>query len=158
MVPEHLLGQWGGADEETPMEGDDYERACNVDGYCGVIELANGEAFVVADEPNPATWVPHDSGGKIVRWMAADREEDLLDLAQNIEDRGEPRETVDFDAAASRLALFDSAYAGTDAIEAEIVDVLWIELESGRYRIDTYHEETEDTWIAVHDFRRILET
>ncbi len=72
LVPGEYLPFWGGIDPPTDGRqivahfrygGDDapatdYDRACDVDDYLGVIEVGSGCGVVLGDEPLPTAIVP----------------------------------------------------------------------------------------------------
>jgi hypothetical protein len=81
VLPRALLAAWRGTDDPLPGEAieatfrwnpggvaTDYDRACDVRDYAGVIAVGSGEALVLADEPLPTTWLPGHRGGVFVRW------------------------------------------------------------------------------------------
>lgn len=71
VVPEQELAVWRGADE------DDYGRACDVDGYIGLVRVGGSDALVLGDDPASTAYLP--AHGAFVRWCAADSEADVLD-------------------------------------------------------------------------------
>jgi hypothetical protein len=62
----------------------DYDRACDVDDYLGVIAVGNSNGIVLGDEPLMTTWLPLKDSGLLVRWVYADNEEALLAAAHRI--------------------------------------------------------------------------
>jgi len=81
VLPCSLLSAWRGTDDPSPGEkveatfrwnpagvATDYDRACDVSDFAGVIPVGSGEALVLADEPLPTTWLPAGDGGSLARW------------------------------------------------------------------------------------------
>ncbi|MCQ8773070.1 Imm21 family immunity protein [Streptomyces telluris] len=62
-VPVSLLAEWGGCsenwgEESSPVE--DYDRACAVEGWAGLLDVGRrgGQALVLADEPATSRYLP----------------------------------------------------------------------------------------------------
>ena len=75
-LPVAHLAKWQGTEAaaaQDPSDADaptsDYERACAVADYTGVIPVGSGEGLVLGDEPNDTTWVALARGGILVRWV-----------------------------------------------------------------------------------------
>lgn len=62
VVPVSALEHWAGCSESWGEEGvhDDYDRACDVEGYAGVLNVGTGgaQALVLADNPATSCFVP----------------------------------------------------------------------------------------------------
>ncbi|MFF5447236.1 Imm21 family immunity protein [Streptomyces sp. NPDC012888] len=74
-VPERVLTSWRGCDFESATGDDDYGRACEVEGYLGVIPVGPEQALVLG-EPWSTTYVPEH--GCFVSWIGAESEAALL--------------------------------------------------------------------------------
>ncbi|ALP00027.1 hypothetical protein SHL15_9108 [Streptomyces hygroscopicus subsp. limoneus] len=79
VVPESSVRAWGGCTEDGSVLGDadgrdDYDRACEVEDWAGVIAVGVGAvtALVLADEPAKTCFLPEKL--LFVRWLAADSE------------------------------------------------------------------------------------
>jgi hypothetical protein len=59
LLPESLLPSWRGVphDADGVVSGD-YGRACAVEGYAGVIPVADGVGLVLGGMLMPSTWAP----------------------------------------------------------------------------------------------------
>jgi hypothetical protein len=51
LIPESACHLWGGAPRTYPDEEGDYGRACDVDGYVGLIDVGAAQALVLGDMP-----------------------------------------------------------------------------------------------------------
>ncbi|HEU4753111.1 MAG TPA: Imm21 family immunity protein [Armatimonadota bacterium] len=110
----------------------DYDRACDVEEYVGVIRVEDVDALVLGEEPLPTAWIelPGRDGGVLVRWVFAEdnlRSEDLPGLDQLHWEPG-----VEWMVTSSPQMLFDSATPGellerTNSVERN--------LRPGRYAV-----------------------
>ena len=146
LLPTSLLAHWTGTD--VPRDGrvvrahfrwnpdaagaSDYDRACDVRGYVGVLPVGGGWGLVVGDEPNPVCWLPTADGGTLARWVAADDDASVeRALARIPEDLAwEPQ--GDFMVATSPSVLFDSAEPGEESFGPRRT----IELRPGSYDVE----------------------
>ena len=102
----------------------DYDRACDVDGYTGVIPVGHGEGLVLGDIPASTTWLPRSFGGILARWEYADSETqmnavlDVLPESLGWVDQGL------FTVISSPLLLFNSAEPGAEMVSARLPIVL----------------------------------
>ncbi|MGW5559559.1 Imm21 family immunity protein [Micromonospora sp. NPDC003944] len=131
VVPTSALGEWRGASVDDDDSWGDYERACRVDGYVGVLEVGADQALVLADEPAPTTYLPERR--VFVRWLYAPSEAEVVRLI--------PRalEIADWEDAGTWTTsgpaeLFDSGYTG-DGLEH--ATHLAVDLPRGTYLIRT---------------------
>src|SRR5438128_2525114 len=76
VLPARHLAAWGGC--VRPRSATDYDRACGVYGYQGVIPAGAGEALVIGDMP--LLTAPCRLAGirYLVRWLYAPSEAELL--------------------------------------------------------------------------------
>ncbi|MET8261772.1 Imm21 family immunity protein [Micromonospora sp. NPDC005205] len=131
VVPTTALGQWKGASDDDDDSWGDYDRACRVDGYVGVLDVGAAQALVLADEPASTTYLPDRR--IFVRWLYADSEAEVVRLV--------PRavEIADWEDAGTWTTsgpaeLFDSAYTD-DGLEH--TTHLTVDLARGTYLIRT---------------------
>ncbi|MEV5351152.1 Imm21 family immunity protein, partial [Streptomyces achromogenes] len=83
VVPESSVNAWGECTEDGSVLGDadgrdDYDRACEVEGWASAIAVGAGAvtALVLADEPSRTCFLPENL--LLVRWLAADSEAELF--------------------------------------------------------------------------------
>jgi hypothetical protein len=82
VIPVSALDQWGGCTEDGVIVGgtdvpDDYDRACDVEGWAGIVEVGTeGSGLVLADEPATTCYLPEQN--VFLRWLAADSDAELL--------------------------------------------------------------------------------
>ena len=155
LVPNSLLSNWRGVPLDSGVDpldpSHDYGRACALRGWLGALEVNGATVVVVGDEPNTTYFATHPSGQPmLVRWRAAESEDELFAAANALEVEGPPDETLDWTCNERDLRLFDSAFAG-DADDLEWLDV---RLDPGRYTVDTYILVNSRVWTTVHVWKR----
>lgn len=147
-VPETVLPFWAGADGDETAS--DYDRACEVDGFVGLLPVGDSAALVFGDEPASTSYLPDH--GTFVRWCAADSEEELLArvpaaLATAVWDH-EVRWKVP-----GTVVLFDSAWPGP---ETERTEHLRVALEPGTYAVRAAQVQPgPETWLGLVQLRRL---
>jgi frataxin-like iron-binding protein CyaY len=125
----------------------DYDRACDVDDYIGLIDVGSGKAIVLGDEPLMTTWLSSADGGLLVRWVCADNEETLLAAAHRIQMDAYEDSGVSFTVGDSPLVLLAACESSDDKLYPRIE----FEIPSGRYRILTSQCETDaNTSLICH--------
>jgi hypothetical protein len=128
----------------------DYDRACEISNYVGVIAVGGGHALVLGDEPLQSTWIASQerTGGIIVRWQYAENEASAITHATSISVDAFESTGLQLMVADAELYLFDSAIAG-ESVNAD--NSLVIELERQTYSIDTalYHPDKK-TGLIIH--------
>ena len=77
-VPTSALGEWTGASMDDGDSWGDYDRACQVDGFVGVLDVGADQALVLADEPASTTYLPDRR--IFVRWIYANSEAEVVRL------------------------------------------------------------------------------
>jgi hypothetical protein len=92
----------------------DYDRACDVSDYVGLIQVGQSEGLVLGDEPNDTTWLSHPDGGLFVRWRYAAGEEQVEDALGAIPSSLAWQSAGELRVTESPLELFDSAEAGLE--------------------------------------------
>ena len=148
LLPVPLLPAWSGT--EVPTDGrllqthfrwnpdapapSDYDRACDVAGYAGVLDVGHGWGLVIGDEPNPVRWLPAPDGGILARLVYATDDASVeAALARVPGDLAwEPLST--FSVAASPLVLFDAAEPG-DLGDGYGLPRATVEMSPGRYGV-----------------------
>ncbi|MFJ3670334.1 Imm21 family immunity protein [Streptomyces sp. NPDC090106] len=159
VVPESCISAWGGCTEDGSVLGeadgqDDYDRACAVDDWAGVIAVGaeGATALVLADEPAKTCFLPEEQ--LFVRWLAADSEEELLAGAEAVTaDPDTPWEDCGLWASDGPAVLMDSAEAGVDlGVEypnGGQPEQAPVRLPTGRWRVRAVHAKNEFAWVVV---------
>jgi hypothetical protein len=144
LLPESLLAEWSGIDvpefrlvdatfrwnAEEPRASD-YDRACDVAGYLGVIPVGHGEGLVLTEGLQATTWLPREWGGVLARWEHA-ASDAAMDAALTRLPEGLPWEVEgEFTIATSPLVLFNSAEPGLE----QVMSRLELALRPGTYAV-----------------------
>src|SRR3990167_4357036 len=87
-IPTKHLSEWGGQDNQSQeVPSGDYKRACDINGWIGVISVGEAEGLVLETEGNAVAWYPinnDSSDGLFVVWVFADSEENILTQLNNV--------------------------------------------------------------------------
>jgi len=70
----------------------DYDRACDVEGYLGLLDIGAGHGLVLGDDPNATAWQAYANsgdgeevvGGILIRWVYANSEADVMAAIDNL--------------------------------------------------------------------------
>jgi len=94
----------------------DYDRACDIDDYIGVIDVGTGKGIVLGDEPLMTTWLSLSDGGLLVRWAYSESENDLISSALTLTDDAYEDSGITFVVTNSPLVLFAACESSEDQI------------------------------------------
>ncbi|WP_210586013.1 immunity 21 family protein [Streptomyces sp. GESEQ-35] len=149
-VPETVLPFWAGADGDETAS--DYDRACEVDGFVGLLPVGDSAALVLGDEPASTAFLPaHDT---FVRWCAADSEDELLARVPAALATAVWSDEVRWSVPGPVL-LFDSAWPGRDS---ERAGHLRIALDAGAYGVRAAQVQPgPETWLGLVQLRRLAD-
>ncbi|MGW0767501.1 immunity 21 family protein [Streptomyces sp. NPDC002676] len=149
-IPETVLPFWAGADSAEPDS--DYDRACEVDGYVGLLPVGDSAALVFGDDPASTSYLPDH--GTFVRWAAADSEEELLAGVPAALASAAWAPEIHWEVPGSVL-LFDSAWPGGTADRTEH---LRVPLDAGTYAVRAaYAQPGPETWVGLVQLRRLAD-
>lgn len=88
----------------------DYQRACQVDGFVGVVATADSHALVFGDEPLQSTFVMTSTGMAVARWVSCLSNALAIDVLARLPTRLSPIEVAQPVTFSNHsLLLFDSA-------------------------------------------------
>ncbi|EPD62421.1 immunity 21 family protein [Streptomyces sp. HGB0020] len=147
-VPETVLLFWTGADGEE--NASDYDRACEIDGYLGLLPVGDSAALVLGDQPASTAFLPEH--GAFVRLWAAESEDEVLAGVDTAITSAEWLHEVRWEVPGTVL-LFDSAWPGKDT---DRTDCLRVELEPGRYAVRAANVQPgPETWLGLVQLRRL---
>ncbi|MGI5507600.1 Imm21 family immunity protein [Streptomyces sp. CA-106131] len=127
VIPESALPSWLGADSDEHRA--DYESACEVDDWIGLISVGQEFGLVLGGEPASTAFLPQH--GLFVRWCAAESEAEFLEgVGAAIEVAvWEPELLWD---VSGPVVLPDAVWSGS---EFEGEDHVRVALEPGRYAV-----------------------
>ncbi len=159
-VPRSLCPLWEGSDQPTggrvvdatfrwdnpEAPATDYDRACDIDDYLGVLRVGPGWGLVLGDEPASTCYVPEPGGGVLVRWICGESTVGVESRLAEVSMCVYQRDTCQFHLEAPPLLVFDSAASGR-----EIDSFLAIDLAPGLYEMSTcVWEPDEQTSLLLH--------
>jgi len=130
-----------------------YQRACEINGYVGVLSVEGVDALILNDEPLQSAWLSSDeSSGIIVRWSYAETEEAVIDSLKGVH-------RAHFESAGlqfriyGNLKMFDAGMPGDEPHES-----LDLKLVSGKYDVELCNFEPDSgTQLILIRLRRIGE-
>jgi hypothetical protein len=135
-----LFSIWHGIDLCKGSQTD-YERACGIYDFIGIIPVGQGYALVLGDEPMHTAWIPNSdlSGGMIARIVYTESEEAVNRMLGKNEIKFQKSITDDiiFEIDSRDLCIFDSSYAFSDTA----IDKIEFELSPGKYTVNTFFFE-----------------
>lgn len=153
----HIEAQfrWSGLDEAAT----DYDRACDVTDYLGLLDIDTGQGLILGGEPLSTTWQTaaaasdDDAGGLVIRWVYVNSETDVIAALEHVPQSTWQDESLVFSVRHQPLYLLDAASPGG---ELQGDDHLTIHLPAGIYSIATAEYEPDDhTSLILHRLTRI---
>jgi immunity protein 21 of polymorphic toxin system len=154
LLPASFLPNWRGVLSNPDGASSDYELACSVDGYVGVISKQGQQLLVLNDEPLETAFVRKTNRSYLVRWLYAPSEEAAEMLVQEMRDtdlKG-PLEEVVLKLDAHSWVLMD---AGAPGQRVNDNDTLRLELEPGTYSVRVHEfEPASDAKFLVLEFAK----
>jgi hypothetical protein len=145
VIPRSMSGEWKG------IAGDDYNEACRVENYLGLVARKWGDILVLGDEPLRTAVVSRSEGPAIVRWMYAPNEDQLLRVAATANlDELRPVETLSVRLLDEPYVIFDSGANGSTAPRLEFTPL------PGSHPVNTYviKDAGHEVGLILHDFGR----
>ncbi|MEI5006636.1 Imm21 family immunity protein [Streptomyces sp. PmtA] len=151
VVEESLRRLWGG------YTNSDYDNACEVEGYTGLVPFGEPSApclaLAINDIPAPTTYM--EEFRAIVQWIAAPSDSRLVEVVREGIDFVNEWEDGSVVQVNGRLAVFDAALPGT---EARADELLLVDVEPAVYRLRTADIESDTgTCARVHKLDRLIE-
>lgn len=155
IMEKRLCAKWGGIDESSDRSfSSDYERACSLPDYTGILTISGGQALVLGDEPHRTSIVKNiENQTAILRWCWAPSEQAVIKAVENIEINFIKKiDTVKLNFDSKEIIMFDSSYHGSSfSNEIEFL------LKPGQYKVHTeIFEPNDETRLQVHRFEHCL--
>ena len=159
VIPVSALDQWDGCTEGGIVVGgsdvpDDYDRACDVEGWAGVIDVGTkASGLVLADEP--ATTCYLDEQRIFLRWLAADSDAELLEAAKAVwSDPATDWEDCGVWETDGTAVLLDSAVPGAELAveypgEEGLPEQALISVPAGRWFVRAFGKTGDFPWVGV---------
>jgi len=165
LISKNILSDWSGIDVEPSefidendhlldlartFQYSDYERACRIDNYIGLLEVGKETVLILGDEPLMTTWISDkDFSGTnfMIRWIYADDENSILQLIPTLSYLDKVVSDIFFKVE-EQLYLFDSAYPGR-----EMDEYITVDLPLGLYEVSTeIYKPNSRVALLVHRF------
>lgn len=127
-MPQSAMSEWKG----TLGDGSNYDLACSVDDYAGVVRWQSTEVLILGDEPLQTSARASAEQLILIRWMYAPDEASILKCLDP-GTWGAPVETLRWIVRGGDYILFDSGAEG-----ASVQDQIEFALEVGAYRVSTH--------------------
>ena len=160
MVPAVLAGSWQGC--LRPSEGrviesrfrhdpsgpaTDYDRACDVEGWIGVIPVGDGDGLILSGDVGPVACVrPRPNEYVLLRWLYAPNEDALLAYFEGVRMALIAEERAVFRHPGGPMILADSSDAGLGWTSLYFA----FELPAGTYQVSASHSAAAEVAIVVH--------
>ena len=87
----------------------DYDRACDVAGWLGVVRVGRGRGVVLADDPGTAAYHPWQGRHWVVKWVFAPSEMSFLAHFESVAACLKPEAAVSVRHPGGRLVLMDAS-------------------------------------------------
>jgi Immunity protein 21 len=147
---------WNGNSRPNGFQGlTDYERACQLEDYLGLLDVQATQILVFDDEPlQTAYWQIKPDVFLLVRWRWADNEKAVIDVLPDALKREDwEKSGISISISTEDLVMFDAAYRIDEA------DVsLNFNLSQGHYSVETlFFEPNDRTALILHSLRNINE-
>jgi hypothetical protein len=128
LMEKSLLKYWGGYDEEG--EPNDYDRACEINEYLGIVNVHDGVALIVNTESMQIAINPSIKTNEImfISWVYANNEQDIINSLKEIPEYIWDNINIKIQIINGDLVLFESVNPGNDV--EEYFNIL---LEKGNY-------------------------
>jgi hypothetical protein len=157
LLSREYLTAWSGCDSPeladdamSSAQETDYDRAGAIEGYIGVLPVAEGQGVVFWGAPMETAWWPvATNAGIFVRWSYGEEQTDVIAILTHIDEGIWESSGITVAVGSQPLYLFDAALPGQ-----EVSEYLPVTLDEGTYAIDTGIARPDDrTELVMHRFR-----
>ncbi len=155
LLPKGIVSAWGGCrkpGDSLSEDADgktDYDRACEISDYIGILLVGKEEGLVLGEHMQTC-WISlgENEGGMLVQWLYANDEASAINHITNVPNHLFRSAGIIFHVSEPILYLFDSAICGK-SLKSE--DVFVVELQPGPYRVETAsYKPNEHTALVIH--------
>ncbi len=159
VMENRLLPMWEGSD--APSKGriveaesrwgldvaTDYDRACDINDWAGVIQVGDGSGLVISIETHATTWLPalDDNGGTLIEWGFAESEMDVLKEVETWVG-SDDISGGNFEVKSNPLVLFAAAENGLEPL----YERLEFDLRRGKYSVLSQELRSGNTYVICH--------
>jgi len=152
LLPSSVRNKWRGITRATSTDVSDYEAACAVRGYVGVIARHDCAILVLNDEPMDTAVVKTKSDRiLLVRWMYAPSSDAVEDELQRLSlNAARQVESAHIELSNRTYYLMDAAEAGRQPAQFERVTI-----EPGDYQVRVVeHAPHEKMMLIIHELSK----
>lgn len=152
LLEERLRDVWAGIGqgEWEPGSGTDYDRACEVSDWIGLMEHGDGEAVVLGSEPAPTAFLNTALGPMLLRWIHAPAGWRAPAVEALMEQTWET--SASWEVRSAPQIIQDAALGGQDTD----ADRLVLDLRPGRYEILTAEYKPDaEVCMILHRLREL---
>ena len=145
-----LLDQWRGVHvKNSEILESDYDRACKIEDYVGLVSVGSDFGIVLGGEPLMTVWYsPEPNTGLIVRWVYAENEASVIAALAHWQNLEWEKTELKVHLRDGKLVLFDAACEGID-----LPYKIEIEIPAGDYQIEACHYKPDaETYLLLHRF------
>jgi hypothetical protein len=155
----HIEAQFRWHGQDSPAT--DYDRACDVKEYVGLLSIGTGHGLVLGDEPHSTAWQASatsgesddDTCGVLIRWVYANSEAEVMEALKHVPETAWRADGLLLSVCRELLYLLDAAYAGR---ELKGDNHVTIHLPPGRYSIATAEYEPDSQMsLLLHRLTRM---
>lgn len=148
ILPRDRAASWRGLKHDDGPS--DFDRACDVDDYLGLMAHDGVPTLVLGDDPFPTTYLPAPAfgGGYIVRILWGDDRDAAIEAVHSAASSAWTPEEFTFSSKSGELMLFDAAHPAESAPKS-----ITIKLGPGPYAIATANIQPDESMcLLVHRF------
>ncbi|GMA98779.1 Imm21 family immunity protein [Pelosinus sp. IPA-1] len=157
LLEKRLVPHWmGTTDIQDDDKATDYDRACNIEDYIGIIPVSNGCGLVVSEDVAKSTWIASEDGNGgflvVLNYIGDDVDESLIVNKIRTVDRSL------FEATNLQFSVQDNyvyLFAACDCGPEWLYGCAEIQLKPGIYSIDTIDSyDFDECSFRIHRLRR----
>lgn len=157
-IGKEIVGLWRGIAGSSFLgknnyKNTDYDRACEIKDYIGIIPVDNYQAIVFGDMPLSTTIIKNRKNIHVIRAFFMDPDPDINIIFRKYlySDSINQVESINVNLPYNSILIFDSAIPGSE-ISEEYIEV---SIDSGKYTVKTNEFNPDKrTSLLIHDFIR----
>jgi hypothetical protein len=137
VISRSLVDQWKGLpldfDVDPLDQRHDYGRACEVNGFGGIVRVGTGTALVLA-EPRPTAWwgASNGNGGMLIQRILGDDDDEIARFVASIQPDVQPNALGSLFVLSVDVVVMDPVFPGKDFTKG---DFLECDLREGIYEV-----------------------
>lgn len=128
----------------------DYDLACSVEGWAGVIPVGRGQALALTGDDTQAAYYQTACGQHfILRWIYAESETELLDYFEDVRSQSIAESELEWRHPGGAVLLMDSG----DVPGRWLITPSEFVLRRGRYRVLTFYSKEDTNCLVYHELK-----